>query len=640
MSALAGLWHFDGKPGAAEGCARMLAAQQFYGPHDGRQWSDGSLALGRRLFRTLPEDLFDRQPLHSIDSRLTLVADVRLDNRAELAAALGLSLGAAASLCDADILLACVEQWGEAAIERLVGDFAFAWWDGRAGRLLLVRDFAGQRPLHYHCGKAFFAFASMPKGLHAHPDIPCGPDEQAVAEFVALIPQAAGGTFYKDIARVEPGHFVSVTREGVSSHRYWQPRERAAASGGDHAEGLRHHLDEATRCRLRGGGQAVGTHLSAGIDSAAVTATAARLWDATGGKVIAFTAVPREDYAGPCPADRIGDEGPLAAATAALYSNIEHVRIRAGSVSPLADLDRYYHLFDRPTLNLANWTWLSAINAAARERGLAVVLTGQMGNASLSYAGFERLPELLGQGRPIEWARELAALKRRGTMGLQGALAQTFGMWVPPWLWRRITGSAGFSDVLQYTAIRSDRMRSLERTGRERGVDFGYRPRKSGLEARLWMIRRMDLANYNKGSLAGWGIDHRDPTADKRLVEFCLYTPLEQFLARGESRLLARRALSDRLPGAVLDERRKGYQAVDWHEGFTAARGEITAQLERLSQFDPAEQLLDLERLRHLADNMPAEGWERAPVIQSYRLAMLRGIAAGHFLRKASGSNL
>jgi asparagine synthase (glutamine-hydrolysing) len=618
----------------------MLAAQQMYGPHDGRQWSEGPLALGRRLFRTLPEDRFDRQPLHSADSRRTLVADVRLDNRAELAVALGLSLADIASRCDADLLFASLEQWGEAAIERLVGDFAFAWWDGRTERLLLARDFAGQRPLVYHCGKGFFAFASMPKGLHAQAEIPCWPDEQAVAEFVALIPQTGGGAYYKDIARVEPGHFVSVTREGVSNHRYWQPRETAAARGGEYAEGLRHHLDEATRCRLRGGSEAVGTHLSAGLDSAAVTATAARLCGVGDGKVIAFTAVPRENYAGPCPAERIGDEGPLAAATAALYPNVEHVRIRAGHLSPLADLDRYYHLFDRPTLNLTNWTWLSAINAAARERGLTVLLTGQMGNASLSYAGFERLPELLTQGRLIEWAREVAALSRRGTMGLRGALVQTFGMFVPPWLWRRITGSQGFSDILRYTAIRPGRLRTLERIGRGRGLDFSYRPRKSGFEARLWMIRRTDLGNYNKGSLAGWGVDHRDATADKRLVEFCLSVPLEEFLAKGESRLLARRALGDRLPGPVLDEHRKGFQSVDWHEGLSAARGEIVAQLERLSRFDPAGQLLDLERLTDLADNWPAEGWARAPVIQSYRLAMLRGIAAGHFLRKASRSNV
>jgi asparagine synthase (glutamine-hydrolysing) len=186
MSAIAGLWRFDGKADAAAGCARMLASQQIYGPHDGRQWSDGALAMGRRLFRTLPEDVHDRQPLHGGGGRLTLVADVRLDNREELGSDLGITAGAAERLSDAAILLSALERWG-GALDRLVGEFAFALWDAGTETLLLARDFASRRPLYFHRGDGFFAFASMPKGLHALPDIPYAPDEEAVAEFVALL---------------------------------------------------------------------------------------------------------------------------------------------------------------------------------------------------------------------------------------------------------------------------------------------------------------------------------------------------------------------------------------------------------------------------------------------------------------------
>src|SRR6478735_2514253 len=101
MTALAGLWNFGGQPRPEESCRRMLASQAMYGPHDQRQWSDGSLAMGRRLFRTLPEDLYDRQPLQGADGRLTLVADARLDNREELATALGFSSERANGLSDA-----------------------------------------------------------------------------------------------------------------------------------------------------------------------------------------------------------------------------------------------------------------------------------------------------------------------------------------------------------------------------------------------------------------------------------------------------------------------------------------------------------------------------------------------------------
>ena len=180
---------------------------------------------------------------------------------------------------------------------------------------------------------------------------------------------------------------------------------------------------------LRGATGAVGTHLSAGYDSAAVTATAARLLAPAGGKVVAFTAVPREGYDGPAPKDRIGDEGPLAAATAAMYPNIDHVLIRSGHLSPLDQLDRSFFLFDRPMLNPCNWVWLAAINGAARDRKLPVVLTGQMGNMSLSYNGLEFLPELLGRGRVLRLLREGAKARRARQYAL--ARSSSGEAWAP-----------------------------------------------------------------------------------------------------------------------------------------------------------------------------------------------------------------
>src|SRR5262249_18099229 len=145
MTALAGLWYFDGRPDAADGCARILAAQEIYGPHHCGQWSDSAVALGRRLMRVLPEDAFDRQPLIAGKGRYALVADVRLDNRDDLAEALRLSAVQSRSICDAAILLAAIERWDESCLEHLVGDYAFAAWDGARRRLLLARDPLGQR---------------------------------------------------------------------------------------------------------------------------------------------------------------------------------------------------------------------------------------------------------------------------------------------------------------------------------------------------------------------------------------------------------------------------------------------------------------------------------------------------------------
>jgi asparagine synthase (glutamine-hydrolysing) len=645
VSAIAGLWRFDDKPEPAADIARMLMAQRIYGLHDGGQWSDGPLAMGRRLFRTLPEDAYDRQPLQSRDGRLTLVADVRLDNRDDLIGDVGLSANEAAQECDAAILLASLERWGEGALDRLVGDFAFALWDASAQKLLLARDFLGQRPLHYHRGKGFFAFASMPKGLHALPEIPYGPDEQAMAELVTLMPQAGTRSFFKDIARVEAAHIVTARPDGVSSRRYWQPQRPAAGqtAANDYAEGLRHHLDQATQSRLRGARATVGTHLSAGFDSSAVAATAARLLAPSGGKVITFTAVPRRGYAGPERRNRFGDEGPLAAATAAMYANIEHVLVRGGPRSPLDALDRNFFLYEYPGLNLCNAVWGQAINQAACERKLDVMLTGDFGNMTISYSGYELLPELLRSGRLIRLRHEAAELVAMTNMRWRGAAAKTFGAYVPPWLWnwanKTFTGSK--HELLNYSAIRSTRLAELELAtlARARDLDFSYRPWRDGFAMRLWVLGRVDMGNLNKGTLAGWAIDRRDPLADKRLVEYCLSIPTEHYLANGIPRALAKRALADRLPQPVLKEQKKGYQAADWHEGLTAARADVAAELDRFAACAPAAKLLDIERLKRMVDNWPQSGWERDEVIQQYRLALLRGIAAGHFLRKASGAN-
>src|ERR1051326_4861857 len=101
MTALAGLWRFDGRPDTSAHCARMLGAQEIYGPDAVGQWSDRGIALGRRLMRLLPEDAFDRQPLIGGNGRFVLVADLRLDNRDALLDSLQILGATATSLSDA-----------------------------------------------------------------------------------------------------------------------------------------------------------------------------------------------------------------------------------------------------------------------------------------------------------------------------------------------------------------------------------------------------------------------------------------------------------------------------------------------------------------------------------------------------------
>ncbi len=640
------MWRLDGRSDAAPACARMLAAQKIYGPDTADRWDDGFVAVGRALFRLLPEDVHDMQPLVGSSGKLVLVADIRLDNRDDLVSALGLSPTFARTLCDAAILLAAFERWDVGCLDRIVGDFAFAVWDMQRRRLVLARDPLGQRPLHYHRGAGLFAFATMPKGLHALAEIPRAPDEDRVAEFVVLLPETGSPSYFAGIERVEPGHVVTVDASGVASRRYWEPSRPSASfkTAGDYEEGLRHYVDLAVRSRLRGVSGTVATHLSAGLDSSIVTATAAREMARSGGRVMALTAVPREGYAARPDGACISDESPHAALTAALHPNIDHVAISGDATALLGELDRYFFLFEQPVRDLPNGAWVCAVNDAIRRRKISILLPGYLGNLTLSYNGVERLAQDVGRGRWLSWYRECAAVIRSGHMSRLGALGASFGPQLPPslWAWLKRVLRGQDLDVTSHTGIHPGRLAELDLKGRARSrdLDFTYRPRKDGFATRLWALRRVDMGNVNKGTLAGWGIDQRDPTTDRRLVEFCLGVPAGLFLANGIPRALARRAFADRVPAAVLNERRRGRQGADWHESVDAARVPIAEEIARLGDCAPAARTLDLARLRGLAADWPREGWERESTELSYRIVLMRALAVGHFLRRAGGGNM
>jgi asparagine synthase (glutamine-hydrolysing) len=627
VTAIAGHFRFGSRFEPGRSCAAMLDAQSCYGPHDRAQADDGDIALGRNLYRLLPEDIHDRQPLRS--GPLLLVADVRIDNRDELLGALG---AVGANLSDAALLLQAFERWGQGVLDRVAGDFAFAVWNSRDRELTLARDPLGQRPLHYHRGDGFFAFASMPAGLHALDGIPREPDEEKAAQFVADLFPSGPRSYFRGILRVEPGHVVTVTRESVSTRRYWQPRrsELRLPRMADYVEAFREQIDRATGAMLRGGGELVASHLSAGYDSSAVTATAARLLAPEGRRLLAFTAAPREGFDGPVPRGRIADESRLAATTAAMHPNIDHVVIRPSGTSPFALLDAKHPLVQQPAGHICNGVWGTAIKEAAKARGASVLLIGQIGNYTISAGGRGQLADLVRQGRMLRWWREARAMVAKSPMRWRGVFDNSFGPWLPLPLYELL--SRGFRGASPSSAKPS--LLSAAWAGRmaQRPADSfrDPRPGKDSAELAISLLHNEDSGNFRKASIAAWGIDERDPTGDRRLIDFCLSLPTEMLLRDGEKRPLARAALADRLPAEVLDLQDRGYQMADWYEQITPEL--VAAEAERLARCEAAAGVVDFNHVRAMIDAWPSGGWDRQWVISEYRAGLLRALSAAHFL--------
>ena len=638
MTAICGFLRFDDPASPKEQCRRMLDAQTAYGPHDSRLIEDGDVALGRNLFRCLPEDSHDRGPLAGGGDRYLLVADVRLDNRDDLLDRFNSPAQARPTTSDAALLLAMWERYGEKTLDLIVGDYAFAVWDRSSHVMTLARDPLGQRPLCFHFDSRFLAFSSMPKGLHGLSAIPRQPDFVRLAEMVGGAPHRGSRTYYEGVHRVEPGHVTTIARSGVNTRRYWNPErvELRLASFGEYREAFRAEVDRAVGSRLRGTGGAVATHLSSGWDSSTVSATAARLLAPSGGAVLAFTSVPMTGNLSAAPQRRIVDEGPIAAETAALHHNMVHHRIAGDATSPIADLDGLVALFDRPLMNLCNEVWMGRIRAEAAARGARVLLTGEVGNWTISASPPTLLADLLREGRWLAWSREARAKIAIGGARPRGVLANSFGPWLPQAVWNLFAPLSSISEAKAGTALHpSWRARVARRRG-ETGAMLSRPPRNSFAEVKHGLAE-YDFGQFRKGALAGWSIDERDPTGDRRLIDFCLSLPVDMLLKNGVRRPLARAALSDRLPSAVLDERSKGYQAADWHEGLTRDLTRVSTLVDRIEGDPEAASLIDLDSLRTWIADWPNEGWDRLSVTARYRGALLPALSAGHFMGTMSG---
>jgi asparagine synthase (glutamine-hydrolysing) len=637
MTALAGSWNWSGRRDPDADCAAMLAAQAALGVDDAAI-RFGDVALGRRLFPLLPEDRFDDQPLVPGEGRFALVADLRLDNREELARSLGLGPADLSAIADSGLLALALLRWGDETPEHLLGDFAFAWFDAARRRLLLARDPLGQRPLFWHRGAGFFAFASMPKGLFALDAVPRRADETNLVRYLGMIPQLGNASFYDGIQRVEPGHVLAVSAEGETSRRYWTARRSVLhlPRFEDYVEAFRSELDAAVARRLRGAGAVVATHLSGGWDSSAVTATAARLRAPRGERVVAFTSVPRPGRALDVPTGRVGDEGALARATAALHPNIEHVPIETPDRSAVADLALYAETFDRPVFNMCNHVWLGEIRTAARAAGARVLLTGEIGNWTISAAPSTLLADYLRERRWLGWAREAAAMLGSGGARLRGVLANSFGPWTPDVVWNRLRGLSSSPELAALSPVHPRFRRRVADEQEALGLGLARRP-KDRFAAAADALSQMDYGEYRKGVLAGWGIDKRDATADHRLIAFCLSLPLDMLLKDGVRRPLARAALADRLPQEVLAERRKGYQSADWHVALTRDREKVRALVERIAADSTAAALIDVQHLRRLVDAWPSGGWGERRTMGLYRTGLVAALTAGQFILTANG---
>ena len=352
-------------------------------------------------------------------------------------------------------------------------------------------------------------------------------------------------------------------------------------------------------------------------------------------RLVAFTSAPRPGYDLPNPPGRIGDESAIAGDVAAMHPNIDHVIVRSdGITTPFDHLDRNFALYQQPLVNLCNQVWIDAICDQARSRGIRTVLTGHLGNATISHRDSSVLGEMVTAGQTAAALREAALLVRHGYLSWRGFVAP-FRNHVPGPIYAlavRLLTRERPEVNLSGATVPHPRLKEAQASAVATwGRDRWGRPRKE-VDLRVRLLRAMDTAPFMKGALAGWHVDFRHPAIDRRVVETCLALPPREFIRGGLPASVLRRAVGSRLPASLLNERLRGGQGVDWHEGVTGGRSTLSQVLSQMEGDPIVQRMLDLPSLRRLVDNWPAGGWHREEVRLPYRMLLLRAVSLGHFV--------
>ena len=276
MCGIAGIIHLDGSPVAPWVMSAMGDVLRHRGPDDVGQFFDTGVALHHQRLSII--DLASgHQPMTA--GGATIVFNGEIYNYLELRDELRRAGTEFSTSSDTEVILHMYARYGPACVEHLNGMFAFLIYDPARRIVMAARDRLGIKPLYYRSDDRRILFGSEIKALLQHPDVRAEAELDAVQEYFTFQHVMADRTLFRGIRKVEPGcvALIDLTAGTMRISRYWEP---TFAVDNDHTEQyfvreLQRLLDDSVRLEMRSD-VPVGSYLSGGMDSSAVTMLASR----------------------------------------------------------------------------------------------------------------------------------------------------------------------------------------------------------------------------------------------------------------------------------------------------------------------------------------------------------------------------
>jgi len=572
--------------------ARMAHALIHRGPDGHGVWADEHVGLAHTRL-TVIDLVSGAQPLANEDGQVLVTYNGEIYNYRELRRQLEARGHRFRTTSDTETIVHAYEEWGDACVERFIGQFAFAVYDRRRRRVMLARDRFGVRPLFYAERAGSLYFASEVKALFATGEVPAAPDLAGLDEVFTMWGARAPRTPFLGVRQLEPGTIAVWERGRLRVSRYYAldyPEARDETP--DALERLDALMRDSVALRLRAD-VPVGGYLSGGLDSSITCALAS----AGSPHTLRTFSVAFEDPA--------LDESAFQQVVARdLASDHAVTRIGAGDIARVfPDVVRHT---ETPVVRTAPAP-MYLLAQLTRERGITVVLTGE--GADELFLGYDLFKETKVRHfclrRPGSHARPRLFDRLYPYLG-HGRAGE---------MWRRSFLDAGapsdplFSHLPRFVSTaRTKAFYSAETRAALTGVDVVDELRQSlpaafarwSPENRAAYLEMTTLlASYllsSQGERMGMahGVEGRFPFLDHRLFEFAAALPTGSKLRGLKEKEILKRWARRVVPPSVTARHKQPYRAPDAPAFFGTGQPEYVRELlsessvRRVGLFDPA----------------------------------------------------
>jgi asparagine synthase (glutamine-hydrolysing) len=544
----------------------MLESMTHRGPDQSGLWSDDEqlVTIGHRRLSILDLSDAGRQPMVHGASGAVLAFNGECYNYLELAAELQGLGHSFRSTSDTEVVLHALVEWGEAALPKLRGMFALAFWQPASRRLLLARDRLGIKPVYYRADKGF-SFASELRALLVSGLVPKTLDPSALAAYIhhGFVPGPR--TLVQGVSLLEPGTVMLIDEGGsvLACRSFWKlPAKTSASQDPSKGEEAQKVLRKAVQQHLASD-VPLGVFLSGGVDSSVIAALAQQ---ESRGNVATFNI--RFDEAA-------YDESSYARQVAEILGT-DHQEVRLTEAVFSSHLDEAMSSIDQPTFDAINTYFVSR---AVKEAGLTVALAGTGGDELFGgYASFRDVPKAAriskaGGLLPSRVRRWLEVSAVRWTMGRAGEVPpQTRWGKLSDMLAARGDMVAAYQVAYGLFASRLQRELLLDQTAM---TSWGHYPNSvaawqadilgesplaavSKLEMHSFLTERL-LRDTDAASMAV-SLEVRVPLLDHEFVEAVLrLDDRQRFDPVGRKKWLLD-VVADQLPMAMFDRPKAGFE--------------------------------------------------------------------------------